>query len=256
MINIPHLREYVGDILREQESSLAFLYTQAKMTTDSPGSASVPIRVLLVDDHEVILDGIAAMLARHSTRVIIAASARRIDEALRALDSMKIDAVLTDIRLKQESGIDLCQEVVKRYPDIPVMLFTVYDDEQYLFQALRLGARGFVLKQATSNDLVSYLERMVNSEIVIDPSIAGRVALLAARLHSGEFWPGAHLGLTQRESEVLDLVVRGLSNKAIAAQLILGEETIKTHLSSIYRKLEVKDRAQAVAAAMREGVFR
>lgn len=215
-----------------------------------------PVRVLLVDDHEVILDGITSMLRRHEGRAVIVGRASTVASALTALSENQVDALVTDVRLKAESGIDLCAEVVHRFPGIPVMLFTVYDDEQYLFQALRAGAKGFILKQATSDALVSYLERMVDGEIVIDPSIAGRVALFAARLHSGEFWPGAHLGLTQRESEVLELVVKGLSNKAIASRLILGEETIKTHLSAIYRKLSVRDRTQAVAVAMREGVFR
>lgn len=215
-----------------------------------------PIKVLWVDDHEVILDGIISMMRRHWTRLKIQATAMTMQEALNALSKEDFDAVITDVRLKSESGIDLAREVAVRYPNVPVMLFTVYDDEQYLFQALRVGVRGFVLKQASSDDLVGYIEQMVSGEIIIDPSVAGRVALFAARLHSGEFWPGAHLGMTQRESEVLELVVKGLSNKAIASQLIVGEETVKTHLSAIYRKLNVRDRSQAVAVAIREGVFK
>ena len=214
-----------------------------------------PIRVLLVDDHEVILDGLSSMFRRHQERVSICGQVRSATEALEWLKECVADVVLSDIRLGGESGIDLCTEIVRRNPELPVVLFTVYDDEQYLFESLRLGARGFLLKQARSEELVDSLERVVKGEIVIDPAIAGRVALFAARLHSGEFWPGAHLGLTKRESEVLDLVVRGLSNRGIASKLILGEETVKTHLSSIYRKLEVRDRTQAVAVAMREGIF-
>ena len=93
-------------------------------------------------------------------------------------------------------------------------------------------------------------------EIVVDPALAGRVALSASRLARGEFWSGAHLGLGQRESAVLELMVQGHSNRVIASRLMLGEETIKTHVSSIYRKLGVSDRTQAVAFALREGVFR
>jgi ATP/maltotriose-dependent transcriptional regulator MalT len=86
--------------------------------------------------------------------------------------------------------------------------------------------------------------------------LAGRVALSAARISAGEFWPGAHLGLTQRESEVLALLVAGHSNKAIAGTLVISEDTVKTHLRGLYRKLEVADRAGAVSVALREGVFR
>jgi DNA-binding NarL/FixJ family response regulator len=90
----------------------------------------------------------------------------------------------------------------------------------------------------------------------VDTTLAGRLAASAARLQRGEFWPGAHLGLTQRESEVLALLVSGLSNRAIAQRLVLGEETVKSHLRGLYRKLEVPDRSAAIAVALREGLFR
>ena len=94
-----------------------------------------------------------------------------------------------------------------------------------------------------------------DGEKVIDPTLAGRAVDTAARLASGEYWPGARQGLTHRESEVLALVVSGLSNRAVAGRLVLGDETIKSHLRSIYRKLQVNDRAGAVAVALREGIF-
>ena len=131
----------------------------------------------------------------------------------------------------------------------------MYDDEQYLYQALRVGASGFLLKRIKGGELADYLRRIYDGEVLIDPSLAGRVALSAARLRSGEFWPGAHLGLTQRESEVLSLLVAGLFNRAIAMKLVVSEETVKTHSRGIYRKLGVSDRAAAVAVALREGVF-
>ena len=96
---------------------------------------------------------------------------------------------------------------------------------------------------------------MIDGEVVIDPALAGRVASTAAHLQSGEFWPGAHLGLTQRESEVLELMVQGLCNRAIARKLYIGEETVKSHARAIYRKLEVERPGQAIATALREGIF-
>ncbi len=214
-----------------------------------------PVRVLLVDDHQVVLEGLASMLASQSDRVVIAAATTDAEEALRLAAERQPDVVLLDVRLRGASGLDLCADLVSRHPDLKVVFFTVYDDEQYLFQALRVGAAGFLLKTTTGPELADHLERVMDGDVAIDPALAGRVAITAARLQSGEFWPGARAGLTQRESEVLGLMVRGLSNRAIALRLSIGEDTVKTHARSIYRKLEVADRAQAVAVALREGIF-
>ncbi|MFP5326838.1 MAG: response regulator [Acidimicrobiia bacterium] len=217
---------------------------------------AAPIRILLVDDHQVVLEGLEAMLASQHERVEIVASTTDAEEALRLAAEHAPDIVLLDVRLKRASGLDLCRDLIARDPNTKVVFFTVYDDEQYLFEALRLGAAGYLLKQTTAPELVDHLARVREGEVAIDSSIAGRVALSAARLQRGEYWPGAHIGLTQRESEVLSLMVRGLTNKAIALELCIGEETVKSHSSAVYRKLEVPDRAQAVVVALREGIFR
>ena len=217
--------------------------------------AGAPIRVVLVDDHQMVLDGLTAMLRPHRQLVEIVGQATEAVEAPHLVEALLPDVVLLDVRLKSASGLDLCRELLARLPAVRVVFLTVYDDEQYLFQALRAGASGFLLKRVTSQELVGHLQRVMDGEIAIDPALVGRVALSAARLHSGEYWPGAHLGLTHRESEVLEQMVRGLSHRAVARQLLMGEETVKTHARSIYRKLAVTDRAQAIAAALREGLF-
>jgi len=214
-----------------------------------------PVRLLLVDDHQVVLEGLASMLASQASRVVIQSATTDAEEALRLATKRQPDVVLLDVRLKGASGLDLCQDLVRRHPGIRVVFFTVYDDEQYLFQALRVGASGFLLKTTTGPELADHLDRVMDGEVVVDPSLAGRVAMTAARLQSGEFWPGARLGLTQRESEVLGLMVRGLSNRAIALRLSIGEDTVKTHARGVYRKLDVGERSQAVAVALREGIF-
>jgi DNA-binding NarL/FixJ family response regulator len=214
-----------------------------------------PVRLLLVDDHQVVLEGLASMLASQASRVVIQNATTDPEEALRLAGQRQPDVVLLDVRLKGASGLDLCQELVRRHPGIKVVFFTVYDDEQYLFQALRVGAAGFLLKTTTGPELADHLDRVMDGEVVVDPSLAGRVAMTAAHLQSGEFWPGARLGLTQRESEVLGLMVRGLSNRAIALRLSIGEDTVKTHARGVYRKLDVAERSQAVAVALREGIF-
>ncbi len=215
-----------------------------------------PVRVVLIDDHELVLEGLKAMLARFIGRVRVVGEAGSADEALRVVAALAPDVVLCDVRLRGSSGLDLCRRLTEQHPDCKVLLLSVYEDEQYLYQALRVGAAGYLLKRVGGEELVRSLELACAGETVVDPTLAGRVASSAARLHSQEFWPGARLGLSQRESEVLGCIVAGLSNRAIATQLVIGDETVKSHARAIYRKLGVSDRAGAVAAALREGVFR
>ncbi len=217
--------------------------------------ASGPLRVVIIDDHQMVLDGLRAMLRPYAEQVEIIGECSEPADAVAIVAKLAPDAVLLDVRLRGVSGLDVCGQILASQPGCKVVFLTVYDDEQYLYQALRVGAAGFLLKRIRGSELVDYLGRIADGEILIDPTLAGRVALSAARLHSGEFWPGAHLGLTQRESEVLALLVAGLSNRAIAARLVVSEETVKTHSRGIYRKLGVSDRAGAVAVALREGVF-
>jgi len=214
-----------------------------------------PMRVVLVDDHEMVLQGLQAMLSRFPDKVEVIATASEAEQAVRAVRAEHPDVVLCDVRLRQGSGLDVCSAIRKIDPQAKVVFLTVYDDEQYLYQALRVGASGYLLKRVDAHELVRQLENVCAGEIVIDPTLAGRVAASAAHLQSGEFWPGARLGLTQRESEVLALLVGGLSNKAIAARLVVSDDTVKTHLRGVYRKLDVNDRGGAVATALREGLF-
>jgi len=220
------------------------------------GLPSVPaVRLLLVDDHQMVLDGLRAMLRPYPGEVEVVAATTDPAEALRLAPLVEADIALVDVRMRAMSGLELCAELRRRAPATHVVLLTVYDDEQYLFEGLRAGAVGYLTKQVRAEELLSELRRVLAGEIVVDPALAGRVALSAARLSRGEFWPGASLGLSQRESEVLELMVRGYPNRAIAERLVLGEETIKTHVRAIFRKLDVSDRSQAVAKALREGTF-
>lgn len=214
-----------------------------------------PLRVVLVDDHPMVLEGLKAMLARRTGEIRVVGQATNSDDAFRVVGDLRPDIVVLDVRLGSDSGLDVCLRLIARDPDCRVVFLTVYDDEQYLFQALRAGAVGYLLKRVDGRQLVEHLQAVRAGEIVIDAALAGRTTASAARLAAGEYWPGAHLGLTQRESEVLSLMVAGHHNRAIASRLVVGEETVKSHVSSVYRKLEVSDRSAAVATALREGLF-
>jgi len=214
-----------------------------------------PLRLVLVDDHEMVIEGLKAMLLTFGDRVEVVGQAIGAEQAVTVVQELQPDIVLCDVRMQGSSGLDLCLTLRERDPDRKVVMLSVYDDEQYLFQALRVGASGYLLKSISSDELVRQLEFAHRGQTAIDPSMAARAADTAARLQRDEFWPGVRQGLTQRESEILSYVVNGLSNRGIAGKLVIGEETVKTHLSSIYRKLGVSDRTGAVATALREGIY-
>lgn len=221
------------------------------MTSQSP-----PVRLVLVDDHEMVIEGLKAMLAAFKDRVEVVGQAVGAERALNVVTELDPDIVLCDVRMQGASGLDLCLQLRETDPKRKVVMLSVYDDEQYLFQALRVGASGYLLKSISSDELVRQLEFVQGGETAIDPGMAARAVDTAARLQRDEFWPGARHGLTQRESEILSYVVNGLSNRAIATKLVIGDETVKSHLSSIYRKLGVSDRTGAVATALREGIYK
>ena len=214
-----------------------------------------PLRVVLVDDHEMVLQGLHAMLAHFAEAVEIVGTATTSDGARRLAATESPDIVLSDVRIGRASGIDLVTDLAREQPDVKVVMLTASADEHYHFPALRAGARGYILKRIDAHELVNHLRRVQEGDVVIDPALTGRVAMSAARLSSGEYWPGADVGLTQRESEVLALLVAGLSNRGIATKLVISEETVKTHIRGLYRKLGVPDRGGAIAYALREGLF-
>ena len=214
-----------------------------------------PMRVVLVDDHRVVREGLKAMLEDVSELEIVG-EAEDVAGALVAIESARPHVVLLDVRLQRSSGLDACRTIRERHPEVNVVFLTVYEDEQYVFEALRAGGRGYMLKKALPEDIVRVLRAVQGGDIVIDPALGGQIALRAAALREGNEWPGAYLGLTQREGEVLSHLAKGMDNRAIAHTLYISEGTVKSHVKGIFRKLGAKDRAQAVSIALREGLVR
>ncbi|MEX2274402.1 MAG: response regulator transcription factor [Actinomycetota bacterium] len=212
-----------------------------------------PISVVIVDDHRVVREGLRAMLDG-VPEVRIVGEAENGTGALAAIERERPAVALLDLRLQGESGLDICRAIGEKHPQVHVVFLTVYEDEQYVFEALRAGARGYMLKKASPEDLVSILQSVQAGEVVIDPSLGGQIALRAASMRTGDSWPGVHVGLTRREGEVLEQVVKGLNNREIAQALYISEDTVKTHVRAVLRKLGVKDRAQAVSYALRNGL--
>jgi DNA-binding NarL/FixJ family response regulator len=216
---------------------------------------SPPVRVVIVDDHRIVREGLRAML-NGVGEIEIVGEAEDLDGALEAIAGARPDVILLDVRLQRSSGLDACRTITERHPDVKVVFLTVYEDEQYVFEALRVGASGYMLKKVVSEDIVRMLEAVQAGDVVIDPALGGQIARRAATLRRGTDWPGAHLGLTQREAEVLAHLVDGLDNRAIAQTLYISEDTVKSHVKSILRKLGAKDRGQAISIALRGGLLR
>jgi DNA-binding NarL/FixJ family response regulator len=213
-----------------------------------------PVRVVLVGDDEIVAEGLRAMLARASERAELVGQVPVAEDVLWAATRLSADVVLVELALQSASGLALAAELLAEKPPFRVVIFTDDADERRLFEALRLGASGYLLKSVRGTQLADHLVRVHDGQVVVDPTMATRIALRTAHAGAGRVWPGSEVGLSQRESEVLALLATGLTNRLIAAELVLGEETIKTHLRYIYRKLGVNDRAQAVAAALRQGI--
>ena len=205
-------------------------------------------RIILVDDHEVVRIGMKTLLERHPEFDVVgeASSAR---EAVEKTASLKPDVVVMDIRLPGVSGIDACEEIVKRFPETKVLMLTSYAEDEMLFSAIRAGASGYVLKQIGSEDLVRAIESVSSGEGLLDPAVTQRV-FQEVRRAVREEEASAFVNLSQQEKHVLQLVSEGKTNREIAKALFLGEGTVRNYVSSILSKLGVNNRAEAAAYAV------
>ncbi|HEX4539044.1 MAG TPA: response regulator transcription factor [Acidimicrobiales bacterium] len=213
-----------------------------------------PLRVALLNSDELTLEGLRSMLAPHRDLVEVVGKVPVTENLLATLAEVRAEIVLVEVRLLAATGFEPSAWRAAGEAPFQVVIFTYEADEQSVSDALQRGASGYLLKSVSGDQLVNYLLQIRDGAVLLDPTLATRIAMGAAHTE-GEHWPGHELGLSRRESEVLSLLVDGLSNRTIADQLVVGEETVKTHLRSIYRKLDVKDRAQAVASVLRAGIF-
>jgi DNA-binding NarL/FixJ family response regulator len=219
----------------------------------------VAIRVLIADDQVLIRDGLAALLSSDPEIEVIgqAGTGRQAADLAREL---KPDVIVMDIRMPEMDGLAATAEIVGDPAEPPdgrprVLVLTTFDLDEYVYEALAAGASGFLLKDASAADLVHGVRVVAGGDALLAPSITRRLIGDFARRHRHQRpSPAATASLTPREHDVLRLIARGLSNAEIAAELVLAEQTVKTHVGHVLMKLELRDRTQAVVYAYENGL--
>lgn len=207
------------------------------------------LRLVIVDDHPVVRDGLHGMLGTQPDFEIVAEAASGA-EALTVVDAVRPDVVLTDLRMPDPSGGTLIRLLLERVPSTRILVLTTHDTDSDVLPAVEAGAIGYLLKDAPREELFRAVRAAARGESVLSPSVA---ALLMSRVRPHR--PLTQSRLSTREREVLALIAQGRTNRETAAALFISEATVKTHLQHIYAKLEVPDRASAVAAAHRRGIL-
>ena len=217
--------------------------------------SEAPVRVLLVDDDDLMRAGLRAVLSSDSRVEVVgeAGSGRAAVERVRAL---RPDLVLMDVRMPDLDGIAATREVTSALPEVKVVILTTFEQDDYIFGALNAGASGFLLKRSGPEELLAAIQTVAAGDSLLSPSVTRTVIDRMARQPTPEIGPSRLLDeLTPREHEVLVLLARGLSNSEIAAELVIEESTVKTHVKRILMKLRLRDRIQAVVFAYESGLI-
>lgn len=214
------------------------------------------IRILLVDDQTLVRQGIQTLLDLEEDLTVVGAAANG-QQALAMVEQLQPDVVLMDVRMPVMDGVAATREITKRWPHIGVIILTTFDDDEYVIEGLKAGARGYMLKDADSSEIVEAVRIVARGEALIQPSITRKVLAEFARLAGGKApaTPPLAEPLTEREMDVLRGIAAGQSNREIADQLCISEGTVKNHVSNLLAKLAVRDRTQAIIRARELGLI-
>jgi len=205
------------------------------------------LRIVLVDDHEVVREGLRALLdAEEGIEVV--GEAGTVSDAVRRVGYESPDVVVLDVRLPDGSGIEACREIRARWPEVRVLMLTSFADDEALFSSIMAGASGYVLKQIKGSDLISSVQRVGKGESLLDPEMTERVF---RRIRGEEPDDPLLARLSNQERKILDLIAEGLTNREIAERMFLAEKTVKNYVSNVLAKLDMSRRSEAAAYAAR-----
>jgi two-component system, NarL family, response regulator LiaR len=208
------------------------------------------IKVVVVDDHDMVRKGIISYLLTESN-IEVVGEARSGNEGVQLVKKLKPDIVLMDLLMENGNGIMATKEILSFQPNCKVIIITSYYDDQQVFPALEAGAFSYLLKTATASEIVQAINKAVKGETIIEPKVANK---MLNRFRTSERKP--HDDLTERELDVLKCLGEGMTNQEISEDLFIGVKTVKTHVSNILSKLSVSDRTQAAVYANRNGILK
>ena len=212
------------------------------------------LRVLVVDDHPTFRRGLGALLASLPDVELVGEAADG-EAAVERAAALEPDVVVMDLDMPGLGGVEATRRIVAAQPSVAVLVLTMLDEDESVFAAMRAGARGYVVKGADTDDVLRALESVARGDAVFGPAVASRVLSYLTRPLSARD-PLLFPELTDREREVLELMARGLSNGEIARKLVVSPKTVRNHVSNVFTKLQVTDRAEAVERARRAGLGR
>lgn len=206
------------------------------------------IRLLLVDDQPLILRGLRALFKPETTLAIVG-EAENGETALRQVEALHPHVVLMDVRMPVMDGVAATREICQRFPETKVLVLTTFDDDEYVIQALRYGAAGYLLKDTPPDDLVGAIQAVHKGYTQFGPGLAQKAMSSPSSTLTDPQPPAGWENLTPREAEILSLIAKGASNKEIAKTLYIAEKTVKNHVTNILSRLSVRDRTQAAILA-------
>lgn len=209
------------------------------------------VRLLLADDHRMFRQGLREVLERKSDFEIVGEASNG-REVLEMVPRLRPNLVLLDIQMPELDGVATAQQLAQRHPDIKIVMLTMYRQDRHLIEAIRAGARGYLLKDADADELIDVIGRVHRGEAALDPSLTARVFDAVRRLPDGQ--PQVD-PLSERELEILQCLALGDDNRTIAAKLFLSEKTVGNRLSEIFAKLGVANRTQAAIVAVQRGLI-
>jgi len=209
-------------------------------------------RVLVADDHPTFRRGMGALLASLPAFELVGEAADG-KAAIALVDQLCPDVVVMDLNMPSVNGVEATRQIVAAHPQVAVLVLTMLDEDESVFAAMRAGARGYVVKGADTEDVVRALESVARGDAVFGPAVASRVLSYLTRPLSARD-PILFPELSGREREVLELIARGLPNSQIARTLVISTKTVRNHVSSVFTKLQVQDRSEAIERARRAGL--